>query len=322
MIYRKLNNDLPYNKLRLHSSERNSNWSNNLFDQFVNSITQEDIKFYPNLETLYSKLKKHYNTDYLIIGNGSDRCIEYFFQINSNKDLIISNPTFPMYEVYGKLYKCNIKSIKYNGLNFPIEEYLNNITQNSICVFSNPSSPIGDIVKKEDIKKILDTGVPVLVDEAYIEFSEEKSIIDWIPRYNNLFITRTFSKAYGSAGMRLGIITSQKTNIELMYQYRPMYEINNLTSKWSILLLDNIQEIEKYIFNVKKVKNKIVKLCKQLGFIVINSNCNWIHVKNMKKLPSHVIFKENCTIPDLGDDWLRLQITDNFEDYNWLKNLN
>ena len=319
MIYRKKNKDIPYDKLRLHSSERNENFSDKLFNEFIKNIVQEDIKYYPNLEQIYKKLKIHYNTDNIIIGLGSDRCIEYFYQVNQGKELLLVNPSYPMYEVYGKIYKNNIKFVEYDNLKFPINEYLKNINKNTICVFSNPSSPIGDIINRNDIITILNTGVPVLVDEAYIEFSLENSIMDLIHQYSNLYITRTFSKAYGSAGIRLGIIASQKDNIDRMFSYRPVFEITNLTAKWASLLVDNFHEVETYIMNVKNVKNEVVNLLKNLSYEVIDGNCNWIHVKNLKNLPENAIFKEKCKIPNDNGDWVRLQITSNINDFNWLK---
>ena len=139
-----------------------------------------------------------------------------------------------------------------------------------------------------------------------------------IKKYNNLYVTRTFSKAYGSAGVRLGIIASQQKNVENMNQFRPMYEINNLTSKWCLLLLNHLNEVHEYINDVKLVKIKVIELLRKHNFEVINSNCNWIYVKDLINLPNNVIFKENCSIPNMGDNWLRLQITNNIDDYSWI----
>lgn len=320
MIIRRPNKDITYNKLRLHSSEKNSDWSDKLFQEYIQQIDQSDLKFYPNLEELYEKLSIHYNTDHIIVGNGSDRCIEYFFQVNAyDKEILIPNPCFPMYNIYGELYKGKVKKINYNGIKFPINDFLNNINENSICVISNPSSPIGDIISRENIKKILKFEVPVLVDEAYIEFSNENTVIELINEYDNLYVTRTFSKAYGSAGIRLGIIASQLKNIEKMAQFRPMYEVNNLTAKWAIILMNHMTEVNEYIKNVKIVRKEIINICKNMGYEYVDGNSNWIHVKGLINLPENVIFKENCEIPNMGNNWIRLQITDKIKDYEWIK---
>lgn len=320
MIKRLKNIDLPYNKLRLQSSERNCDFDIKIFNEFLESLTQDDIKFYPNIQNLYNKIGEHYNIEHFIVGSGSDRCLEYFFQSNArNKKVLIPIPSFPMYNIYAELYGGIINNIHYETISFPIEEYIKNITKDSICIISNPSSPIGDIISREKIIEILNYGVPVLIDEAYIEFSDEESCLDLIPKYNNLYVTRTFSKGYGGAGIRLGIIVSQSQNIEKLSQFRPMYEINNFTAKWGIILLNNFNEVEKYVNEVKINRKLIYEYCEKSEIPVIYGHSNWLHIKYNKIRPENIILKENCYIPNMGNDWIRLQITNNLTDYDWIK---
>ena len=78
MIERKFNEDISFDKIRLHSSERNQSW-NDLFELFKTNIKDSDIRYYPNLDKLYTKCKKFFKCNNIIIGSGSDRCIKYFF---------------------------------------------------------------------------------------------------------------------------------------------------------------------------------------------------------------------------------------------------
>ena len=261
------------------------------------------------------------------MGFGSDRCINYFFEAHRKKHwfwgrkrLVISDPSFPMYDVYGQIHDYKIKKVKYNIIKFPISEFLDDIDSNSIVVLSNPSSPIGDVICREDLIRILDVGQPTLVDEAYIEFSNEKSCIDLIDEYPNLYVTRTFSKAYGSAGTRFGVIFSQKQNIEKLNQYRDMYEITGQTFKWIQTLCKNKDLADEYIENVKKTRGDLLIKLYDMGIKFIPSSSNWFHIKesDLGKLPKDIIFRKNCTIPERGNDWVRLQITDNIKDYNWI----
>lgn len=326
MIERKFNPSVPHNKLRLHSSERNTPFGK-LFNEYKKSLTEEDIRYYPNTEELNPLIKKFYGYDNFLMGFGSDRCIKYFFEAHSKKhwfwgkpQLITTDPSFPMYDVYGKIHNLNIIKIDYNIIKFPIEEIIDRIGVNSVVVFSNPSSPIGDIVSKENIKRILRCGVPTLIDEAYIEFSDEESSIDLIDEYPNLYVTRTLSKAGGSAGTRFGVIFSQKQNIEKLNQYRDMYEITGQTFKWVKLLLQNKKVIDKYINDVKKTRGELLELLYNKNIYFVPSKSNWFHVKEkyFDKLPENIIFKKDCLIPDRGNDWIRLQITDNIKDYTWI----
>lgn len=320
MIQRQPNSDVPVDKLRLQASEKNSDWSKELFNSFIESIRQSDVKFYPNLSSFYDLIKNHYEVDHVVLGSGSDKCIEYFIQAHSGKykNLIIPDPCFPMYFIYGMLYGYNIIKVPYTSLEFPTKEFLNLIDQDSIVIVSNPSSPIADVLSEEFLIELLSKNVPTLVDEAYIEFSDEKTLLPRISSYDNLFVTRTFSKAYGSAGVRLGIIASQKENIDLILQYRPMFEINGLTVKWIQALLNNLHEVNTYISDVKKTRDQVVQLCKDNNIEIVSGYGNWVHIRYKNQLPDGV-FKTNCSLPNLGNDWIRLQITDNIKNYLWIK---
>ena len=326
MIKRKFNPSVSHNKLRLHSSERNTPFGK-LFEKYKKSLIEEDIRYYPNTEELNPLIEKFYGYSHFLMGFGSDRCIKYFFEANSKKhwfwgkkQLVISDPAFPMYEVNGEMFNTNIIKIPYNIIKFPTEEIIDTIDFSSLVVFSNPSSPIGDVINRDDIKRILNCGVPTLIDEAYIEFSDEQSCIDLIDEYDNLYVTRTLSKAGGSAGTRFGVIFSQKQNIEKLQQYRDMYEITGQTFKWVKLLLQNKNEIDKYVSNVKKTRGKLLELLYEKGIYFIPSKSNWFHIKesDLPNLPKNTIFKKDCTIPERGNDWIRLQITDSIKDYKWI----
>lgn len=326
MIKRKFNKPVSHDTLRLHSSERNTKWGK-LFNEYKKSLTDEDIRFYPNTDELNPLLSEFYGYSNFLMGLGSDRCIKYFFEANTKphwlfgkRTLIISNPSFPMYGVYSQMFGTKLKIIDYNIIKFPIDKFIKNIHSNSIVIISNPSSPIGDIIERGDIIRILEKGVPTLIDEAYIEFSNQKSCIDLIDTYSNLYVTRTFSKAYGSAGTRFGTIFSQESNVEKMNQYRDMYEISGLTLKWVKQICDNKVIADRYIDEVKKTRKKLLISLYNKGIKFIPSQSNWFHINesDLPKLPQKTEFKKNCIIPNMGSNWVRLQITDNIGDYNWI----
>ena len=320
MIKRIFNSEIPHSRLRLHSSEKTSPW-NIIFPKFKEAIKDEDIRYYPNIKTskAYSLLQDFYLSDNFLIGAGSDRCIKYFFELYQNKSKVVTtDPNFPMYNVYADMYTMEKKLVPYTELKFPTEQLINNIDDNSIVVISNPSSPIGDLIDIVDIHKILIIGVPVLIDEAYIEFANATSVISLIKTYPNLFVTRTFSKALGSAGIRVGTIHSKHENIKLLLQYRDMYEITGLSLKWIETLLDNYLYVQEYIDRVKKTKTFLLDKFKNNNIQHISSESNWIHIKGDLNIPENIEVRKDCKVLDLGDDWIRLCVSENIEDYNWL----
>lgn len=318
MIKRRANPHKSHNVLRLHSSEINASLDV-VYNTFIKKIKETDFKFYPNMDDIYNKISKFFKIKNFILGGGSDRCIKYFFETYRDyENLIITSPTFPMYNVYGSLYKFNIIEVGYKNNKVDIESIIKKSSKNSLIVLSNPSSPIGDVINIEDIKKILNTEAKVLIDEAYIEFSTAHSCLELIDKYNNLYVTRTFSKAYGSAGVRCGVMVSNKFNIDEMYQYRDMYELTGPTIKWIESVLENINIFQKYIKNVIINRDKIIDFCKNKKIDVVESQSNWIHIRGEFNLPDNIIFRKNCSVPNKGNDWIRLQITDNLNDYKWI----
>jgi histidinol-phosphate aminotransferase len=318
MIKRTINSTVSHNALRLHSSERNSPWGQ-VFSDFKDSLTEEDIRFYPNTKELIEPLKELYGTKNFLMGFGSDRCIKYFFEGNQDKKrLIITEPSFPMYDVYRQIFKLKVTTVPYTDLTFPLEKLIKSVTRKSIIVISNPSSPIGDVIPLEGLVKILKLGVPTLIDEAYIEFSDEESMISKINEYPNLYVTRSFSKALGSAGIRFGLIFSNNVNIRKMSQYRDMYETSGVTIKWIKTLLENLDVITNYIDKVRICRSVIAKRFADLGYEVILSKSNWIYIKDFNLNLENVIFKQKCSLPGHGDGWTQLQITNDLKDYIWV----
>ena len=99
-----------------------------------------------------------------------------------------------------------------------------------------------------------------------------------------------------------------------------MYEISGQTLKWVKLICKNKKLADKYIKEVKRVRSKLLLSLYKMGIQFIPSESNWFHIKesDLPKLPRHIEFRKNCTIPQRGNDWVRLQITDNIKDYDWI----
>jgi histidinol-phosphate aminotransferase len=290
------------------------------FQKFLQSINQEDFFYYPNTQKFKEKLCNFYkvNSDEVFLCAGSDVGIKSIFEsFTDGGRVITSTPSFPMYKVYSELYRCDYIEIPYEkDYTISTEKILSNITPDTdLVILANPNSPIGDYKSFDEIRKILEQNVSVLIDEAYIEFSDYNSVINELKNYSNLFITRTFSKGFGAAGCRVGMVFSNKENIELVSKFRQMYEISGVSMKYCEFLIDNYSVVDDYINNVKKEKNKIISL---LGgnFDVIDSNCNWIHFNNKKDNTDTIeIFNQYnvlvkfCEVPhDDRKNWCRFVI--------------
>ena len=293
------------------------------FKKFLQSINQEDFFFYPQTKNFKEKISNFYGVDgnEIFLCAGSDVGIKSVFETFTDGGRVVtSEPSFPMYKVYSELYNCEYFGIPHEeDYTVSTEKILSNITNDTdLVILANPNSPMGEYKSFDEIRILLEQDVPVLIDEAYIEFSDRDSLINEINNYSNLLITRTLSKGFGAAGCRVGMVFSNEKNIELVSKFRHMYEISGVSMKYCEFLLDNYSVIDDYIENVKIEKKKIISLLSN-DFDVVDSDCNWIHFNNeidnidtIRVLDKHKVLVKYCSIPhDNRNNWCRMTIQPN-----------
>ena len=318
----------------LNQSERSENFSAILFELFKKDLKQEDFAYYPNTKNFKEKICDFYNvnTENLFLSDGSDIGIKSIFEtFTTCGNIVTSEPSFPMYQVYTSLYNCSYKGIHYDvdTLELSIDKMLKFVDDDTdLIILANPNSPIGDYKTIDEIKPLLDTGIPVLIDEAYIEFSGKESFIKYINDYPNLIVTRTFSKAFGAAGCRVGMTFSNPHYIENISKFRQMYEISGVSMKYCEFLLDNYNLVETYIEKVIEEKEKVVSMLK--SYEVVDSNCNWIHFNNQDDnektkeiFDKHKVLVKYCKLHPYGfrKNWCRMTIQPNLSSRPFLKEL-
>ena len=317
----------------LNQSERIQHIPEDLYQEFLSSLKQEDFFYYPNTQDFKKKICEFYGveTNQLFLCAGSDVGIKSIFEsFTDGGRIVTSDPSFPMFKVYSELYQCEYFGIPHEkDYTISMEKVLSNITDDTdLVILANPNSPMGEYKSFDEIRILLEQGVPVLIDEAYIEFSERDSIINEINNYSNLFITRTFSKGLGAAGCRVGMVFSNSNNIELISKFRHMYEISGVSMKYCEFLIDNYSVVNEYIENVKTEKRKILSLlCND--FDVIDSNCNWIHfndkldnVRARDIFNKYKVLVKYCSVPyDKRKNWCRLTIVPFLSNFEFFKKL-
>jgi len=317
----------------LNQSERTQHLPDNLYQEFLGSLKQEDFFYYPNTQEFKEKICEFYGveTNQLFLCAGSDVGIKSVFETFTDGGRVVtSEPSFPMYKVYSELYNCEYFGIPHEeDYTVSTEKILSNITNDTdLVILANPNSPMGEYKSFDEIRILLEQDVPVLIDEAYIEFSDRDSLINEINNYSNLLITRTFSKAFGAAGCRVGMVFSNEKSIELVSKFRQMYEISGVSMKYCEFLLDNYSVVDDYIENVKIEKKKMISLLSN-DFDVIDSDCNWIHfndkldnVKTKNIFDKYKVLVKYCSIPyDDRNNWCRLTIQPEMSNFDFIKEL-
>jgi len=310
--------------LRLDYNERFIKFPTWFYLEFLQSLTQDDFMAYPEPKPLYDKLAEYHDVNFenIYLAPGSDAVIKTFFEaFVSQGDIVVSSePCFPMYKVYSELFKANFLGIEYTeDYKFKLDELLEFLSYNetSLIILANPNSPIGNYIPYNTIEAIAAFGIPLLIDEAYVEFVGE-TCRDLIRKYNNVGIVRTFSKAFGAAGLRVGYAIGSEWLINKLFEWRQMDEVNQIGIKFACHLLDHIDLITHYCNECILEREKLSDIMLNNGFQVLDSLAGWIHINHKDALKQRELIK-NLTdrgallklvkLPhDSRKNWIRLSI--------------
>lgn len=275
-----------HDKIRLDKNERLSHFQEEFWQKIIGKIRQEHILAYPEVEYLYHKLAAFLgiNANNIVITAGSDFAIKVAFElfVNPGDEVVVLDPTFAMVNVYCELHNCRTIKIGYDEhLRHDNEKLLGSLNENiSLVIIANPNSPTGSYINNAALKIILartaELSIPVLIDEAYHGFCPYTAF-ELLEQYKNLIITRTFSKTAGLAGLRIGYMIASSHVAELLYKFRPMYEVNSLAVLFASELLDNWGIVEDYIKATAEGKTYLLKELGRISFQTIDTHTNFIH---------------------------------------------
>ncbi|MAV83220.1 MAG: hypothetical protein CMI90_07155 [Pelagibacteraceae bacterium] len=274
--------------LRMDKNERLDDYSQKVINKFKKNLTSEDIVNYPNEQNLINSLAKYLKVkkNKILITPGSDAGLKYIFEtfVDKKTNVASLSPSYAMFEFYCQLYKCKISKILYNKeFNVDLKDIKDIINQNPKLIYvANPNQPSGTSLKKKYLKNIIDLSQKknclVIIDEAYIDFSKHGSVLNLVNKYKNLFILRTFSKGFGSAGLRVGYIVSNPKNIIEVNKVRPLHNINSIGIKFSSFLLKNRSIVKTNILNINYSKSMLYKFCKKNNLSYLESDTNFVNI--------------------------------------------
>jgi histidinol-phosphate aminotransferase len=279
---------------------------------------------------------KNVNVNQVVFGNGTDEILDLIVRVfcNPSEDKIITlPPTYGMYDVIAKTNGVeNIEIPLKSDFSIDKNEILKLSSKKTKILFlCSPNNPTGNSFDTNDLTDLIKgfNGV-VVVDEAYIDFSSKQSLISLIEDNNNLIITQTMSKAYGMAGIRLGMGFSNEKIINYLNKIKPPYNINVLTERKALEELYKIDEIEKNISIVLDQRNLLVSCLEKLDFVekIYKSDANFLLVKvdnadlRYNQLLENGIVVRNRSNQPLCQNCLRITIGTKNENTSLIKTLN
>jgi len=258
----------------------------------------------------------------IFLGNGSDEAIDILFRSFCNPgvdNVILVPPTYGMYEV-----SANINDVETHKVNLTDEYQLNldgiaeAIDKNTKLIFiCSPNNPTGNSINREDIETLLTNfkGL-VVVDEAYINFSRQKTFIQELTEYANLVVLQTLSKAWGLAALRVGMAFASEEIVEVMNKVKPPYNINEASQQLALQALQNVEQVNQWIKEILTERDQLVMNLKAFDFVIeiYPSDANFILVKTTDAkgiynyLVSHGIIVRDRSKVELCEGALRITV--------------
>jgi len=271
-------------KLRLDFNENTVGCSPKVAEFLKTRINERQLAVYPEYTEAKRELAGRFGVaeNEMLLTNGTDEAIQILINtfVDDDDEVIILQPSYAMYKFYAELAGANIREVRYRdeSLDFPLEELLGAIRpETRVLLISNPNNPTGTAVNLEGIERILKrgAGAAVLIDEAYFEFFGITSL-RFLGRYPNLFVSRTFSKVYGMATMRLGCLFSGAKNIAVAHKAQSPYSVNMLAALAARVAVRDTDHIANYVAEVLTARDLLYAALEKLGIPFYSSEGNFV----------------------------------------------
>jgi histidinol-phosphate aminotransferase len=225
--------------------------------EVLSRISAGDLTRYPERESVEALVAQHLRVkpEQVLLTNGVDEAIHVLFQtfLDSGDELLLPVPTYTMYEVYASATDAHVVTVQAgNDLKFPYQALLASISpRTKVIALANPNSPSGSVITRDQIIAIAQRAphAMVLVDEAYFHFYGE-TVIDLLDSVPNLVIARTFSKAYGLAGLRVGVLAGPIEQMRWMRRVVSPYSVNSVALACIPAALDDNSYLAWYVDEV------------------------------------------------------------------------
>lgn len=223
----------------------------------------------------------------IFLGNGSDEAIDILFRAFCRPgidNVIILPPTYGMYEVSANINDVALKKVLLTpDYQLDMEAIAEAIDENTKMIFvCSPNNPTGNSIIREDIETLIaNFGGLVVVDEAYINYSRQKTLIQELTEYSNLVVLQTLSKAWGLAGIRLGMAFASEEIIEVFNKVKPPYNINEATQELALEALNNVDQVNEWIRETIRQREMVIAEMIEMPFVleIVPSDANFILLK-------------------------------------------
>ena len=254
-------------------------------ERAIQSLTASGLTRYPEREPVEALAARHLGLtpEQVILTNGVDEAIHVLCQafLDSGNELLLPVPTYTMYAIYASATDATLRQVQAApDLRFPFEALKAAITpRTKIIAIANPNSPTGSIAARDEILALAEAApqAVILVDEAYFHFYGE-TVIDLIGKLPNLVVARTFSKAYGLAGLRLGLLGGPEPLLRWVRRVLSPYSVNTVALTALTAALEDQNYLDWYVAEVKQARSQFLAALTSLGLEYWPTEANFVLV--------------------------------------------
>lgn len=271
-------------KMRLDFNENTVGCSPRVIEFLREKLSAQGLSVYPD----YSRVKEtlstffHVAPEELLLTNGTDEAIQVLVNtyVDDGDEVVTLRPSYAMYRFYAEVAGAAIIEVPYvpPAVEFPLEHLLAEITPRTRAVLiANPNNPTGTAIGLAEIERILRqaTHAVVLIDEAYFEFCGVTAL-GLLSEYPNLFVSRTFSKAYGMAAMRMGCLFSDRANVQYLHKAQSPYSVNMLAAMAAEAAVQDTEYVGNYVTEALASRELLRAGLEKLGVAQARSSANFI----------------------------------------------
>lgn len=281
--------DTPEHLIKLNSNETVDTALDVHLEKFISSLSPTTITRYPDIKQAYINLAKLIQVpdDQIYITAGADQAIRSIIHTLNIKSMNIHLPTFELCRVYCELYGIDITPCGYKRVD---DEFVRTPVNNSGSIYVvAPDSVTGASVTKDHVSELCAKHEHVILDETYS--THDNRWLRGMIEHDNLYVVRSFSKTGGAAGLRVGYVISNKENINQLYQWRPMFEINSIGAEYIKYITNNEHVMKLSVDSVKLGKKLLEDHLKVKGYRVYKTHANYtlvLYDENLDKTLSKV----------------------------------
>jgi histidinol-phosphate aminotransferase len=270
-------------------------------ERLRSSLESALLTSYPITDELYRKLSLQFDMpeEQFLLTTGSDAAIKalYHAYVQPGDKVVMLDPSYAMYEVYAQMFQAQACKVSFNDrLELDVSELLDSIVPGvRFVIIANPNQPTATVLSEQVLLELAErtraVNALLAIDEAYYPFHPH-TVFPWIKKIPNLVVTRTFSKAAGLAGVRVGLVGGHPEVIANLFKVRSAHDVNSLAAMCASHIVDCPQIVDDYVSQVKAGAQVLAERARNLGLAPLPTPTNFMLIRVAQRCTPPVLIEK------------------------------